>query len=143
MRMDMRRREMLAFTGLATSVAYLLPPRKALAAAANAAPQARLVTHTDAEWRAMLTQQQYAILRGDNTEPAGSSPLISEHRSGLFACAGCRQVAFSSSAKFDSNTGWPSFYQPVPGAVATKPDHKLPVERTEVHCARCASHLGH
>jgi len=136
----MRRRDLLAYTGLAISVAGL---RQARAATAQAAPQTRLVTHTDAEWRAMLTPGQYAVLRTEATEKPGSSPLLEEHRAGLFACAGCRQPVFSSTAKYDSNTGWPSFFQPIPGTVATKPDHQLPIERTEVHCARCLSHLGH
>lgn len=139
----MRRRELLAFTSLAASMAWVQFDRKAVAATTRAAPQTSIVTHPEAEWRAMLTKQQYEVLREESTEPPNSSPLIEEHRSGLFACAGCRQVAFSSTAKYDSNTGWPSFYQPVAGAVATKPDHKLAVERTEAHCTRCGSHLGH
>ena len=139
----MRRREMLAFTGLAASMGYLLVPRQARAALAYAAPQTRTITHTDAEWRSMLTKEQFAVLREEATEKPGSSPMINEHRSGIFSCAGCGQPAFSSTAKYDSNTGWPSFFQPIQGAVATKPDHHLSIERTEVHCTCCASHLGH
>jgi len=98
---------------------------------------------TDAEWRKRLTPDQYWILREHGTERAGSSPLDHEKRKGTFACAGCDLPLFSSDTKFDSGTGWPSFYQPLPGAVATKSDRSFFMLRTEVHCARCLGHLGH
>lgn len=98
---------------------------------------------TEAEWRKRLTPDQYWILREHGTERAGSSPLDHEKRKGTFACAGCDLPLFSSDTKFDSGTGWPSFYQPLPGAVETKSDRSFFMARTEVHCARCVGHLGH
>ena len=101
------------------------------------------ITHTDGEWRAMLTPEQYAVLRQEGTERPFSSPLNGEHRSGQFSCAGCNQPLFSSETKFDSGTGWPSFWAPLDGAVATTEDRSLGMNRTEVHCHRCGGHLGH
>jgi peptide-methionine (R)-S-oxide reductase len=98
---------------------------------------------TEADWQRTLTPDQYQVLRKHGTERAGSSPLNGEHRKGTFACAGCGQPLFSSETKFDSGTGWPSFYQPLDGAVATTEDRSLWVARTEVHCRRCGGHLGH
>ena len=97
----------------------------------------------DEEWRRELTPEQYRVLRGHGTEPAGTSPLNEEHRTGVFRCAACGQQLFDSQAKFDSGTGWPSFFQPLEGAVATSVDRRLFMRRTEVHCARCGGHLGH
>ena len=96
-----------------------------------------------AEWRRLLEPQRYSILREGATERAYSSPLNKEHRRGLFACAGCGRPLFSSAAKYDSGTGWPSFTRPLPGAVATRADHSLMMKRTEVLCSRCGGHLGH
>lgn len=101
------------------------------------------VTKTDAEWRKQLSTAAYNVLRRESTERAFSSPLDKEKRSGTFVCAGCAQRLYSSSTKFDSGTGWPSFYRPLPGAVGTSTDRKLGYARTEVHCARCGGHLGH
>lgn len=98
---------------------------------------------SDAQWKQRLTPAQYRVLRQDGTEPAGSSPLDREKRVGAFHCAGCDLPLFSSKAKYDSGTGWPSFYQPLPDAVATKTDYKLLFPRTEYHCARCEGHQGH
>lgn len=98
---------------------------------------------TDAEWRKILTPEQYQVLRKHGTEPAGSSPLNNEHRQGIFECAGCDLPLYSSKAKFDSGTGWPSFYQPLPNAVETSKDKSWFTTRTEVHCRRCGGHLGH
>ncbi|MET0362113.1 MAG: peptide-methionine (R)-S-oxide reductase MsrB [Sphingobium sp.] len=109
----------------------------------DAAGAAYPVTLSDAEWRKKLTAGQYAVLRKASTEAPYSSPLNKEHRSGTFSCAGCEQKLFSSSTKFDSGTGWPSFWQPLPRAVATKTDMEIGYARTEVHCARCGGHLGH
>ncbi len=98
---------------------------------------------SDADWRQRLTANQYAILRQHGTERAGTSPLNNEKRKGIFACAGCDLPLFSSDTKFESGTGWPSFYQPLANAVETKTDRSLFMARTEVHCARCLGHLGH
>jgi peptide-methionine (R)-S-oxide reductase len=98
---------------------------------------------TDAEWHKRLTPAQYKILRQHGTERPGSSPLLNEHRKGVFACAGCSLPLFSSATKFDSGTGWPSFYEPLPDAVETKTDRSFFMTRTEVHCRRCLGHLGH
>lgn len=97
----------------------------------------------EAEWKRQLSPQAYKVLRQEGTEPPFTSPLNSEKRKGRFCCAGCRLPLFSSSAKFDSGTGWPSFWQPLPNAVATKLDFKLIVPRTEYHCRRCGGHQGH
>ncbi len=91
----------------------------------------------------MLTPEQYAVLREEATERPFSSPLNNEHRPGLFSCAGCGQALFSSETKFNSGTGWPSFWAPVDGGVAMSEDNSLGVSRTEVHCHRCGGHLGH
>jgi peptide-methionine (R)-S-oxide reductase len=101
------------------------------------------VTHTDAEWRALLTPEQYAVMRAHATERPGSCALLHETRAGGFACAGCGQMLFVGKTKFESGTGWPSFNDPVPGATATTVDTSHGMTRTEVHCARCGSHLGH
>jgi len=101
------------------------------------------VNHPDAEWRRLLTAQQYDVLRQEGTERPFTSPLNGEHRAGRFACAGCALDLFSSSTKFDSGTGWPSFWQPLPAAVAEHRDSTLGMVRTEVHCRRCGGHLGH
>lgn len=96
-----------------------------------------------AEWRRILGPQRYAILREAGTERAYTSPLNKEHRRGLFACAGCGLPLFSSTTKFESGTGWPSFYRPLPNAVITRPDRSFLMDRTEVLCRRCGGHLGH
>ena len=101
------------------------------------------VTRTDAQWRQSLTPAQYAVLRHEGTERPYSSPLNDEHRAGVFACAGCRLDLFASRTKFDSHTGWPSFWAPLDHAVATRDDRSFGVSRTEVHCRRCGGHLGH
>jgi peptide-methionine (R)-S-oxide reductase len=101
------------------------------------------VTKTEAEWRKQLSPEQYNVLREHGTERPFSSPLNSEHRKGVFACAGCDLPLFSSDTKFDSGTGWPSFYRPLDNAVATTEDRSYMMRRTEVHCRRCGGHLGH
>lgn len=101
------------------------------------------VTFSDEEWRRRLTAEQYAVMRQHATERPGSCALLVEKRPGRFACAGCGTVLFSSQEKFESGTGWPSFNDPEPGAVATTTDHRFGMIRTEVHCAGCGSHLGH
>jgi peptide-methionine (R)-S-oxide reductase len=101
------------------------------------------VEKTDDEWRAALTRDEYRVLRGHATERPFTSPLDKEKRAGTFVCAGCGHPLFSSTTKFDSGTGWPSFWQPLAGAVGTSVDRSLFMVRTEVHCARCGGHLGH
>lgn len=98
---------------------------------------------SDMDWRQRLTANQYMVLRQHGTERAGSSPLNKEKRKGTFTCAGCDLPLFSSDTKFESGTGWPSFYQPLANAVETKTDRSFFMTRTEVHCARCLGHLGH
>lgn len=130
------RRHLLA--GLACgSAAYLVSSSRSLAQGRFA------VVKTPAEWRRQLGPQRYEILREAGTERPFSSPLDQEHRHGQFHCAGCLQPLFDSSTKFDSGTGWPSFYRPLPHAVVTRTDHSLMMERTEVLCSRCGGHLGH
>lgn len=101
------------------------------------------VTRTDAEWRAMLTPEQYQVMRNHGTERPGSCALLHEKRAGTFSCVGCGQPLFESTLKFESGTGWPSFNDPLPGAVETSEDRSHGMVRTEVHCAQCGSHLGH
>lgn len=102
------------------------------------------VSRSEAEWRKRLTKAEFYVLREEGTERAFSSPLDKEKRAGTFACAGCGNAVYSSKHKYDSGTGWPSFWQPIrSGAVGTSTDYKIGVPRTEVHCARCGGHLGH
>ena len=101
------------------------------------------VSHTEEEWRRLLTPDQYAVLRESATEAAFTSPLLHEERKGTFTCAGCGLDLFSSTTKFDSGTGWPSFWAPLDGAVGTTDDRSFFMTRTAVHCSRCGGHLGH
>ena len=114
-----------------------------LPASASAARGPFEVTKTEAEWRRVLTPQQFYVLRQHGTEYAGSSPLDREKRKGVFHCAGCDLPLFSSDTKYDSGTGWPSFWQPLPNAIGTSIDRSFFSVRTEVHCRRCGGHLGH
>lgn len=98
---------------------------------------------TDAEWQAALSPKQYAVLREHDTEYPGTSPLLGEHRHGMFVCAGCGQPLFSSDTKYESGSGWPSFYDAIAGAVSTGDDRTLGMTRVEIHCSRCGGHLGH
>ncbi len=129
------RRTMLGLVG--AGLAGVSPPARARAGGKFE------VTLTDAEWRARLSPAQYRVLREEGTEPAFSSPLDDEHRDGRYHCAGCDLALFEAAAKYDSGTGWPSFWTPLPGAVGTKADWGLLGRRTEVHCRRCGGHLGH
>ncbi|WP_295529701.1 peptide-methionine (R)-S-oxide reductase MsrB [Novosphingobium sp. Chol11] len=101
------------------------------------------IRHTEAEWRKLLTRDQFYILREEGTERPGSSPLLAEHRAGTFVCAADDNPLFTSKTKFESGTGWPSFWQPIKGSVGTTRDTSFGVVRTEVHCAQCGGHLGH
>ena len=101
------------------------------------------IQKTDEEWRRILTPQQYAVLRQHGTEPAGSCALLHEHRQGTFSCAGCGQPLFRTERKFESGTGWPSFFAPLEGALGETTDRAYGMVRTEVHCSQCGSHLGH
>ncbi len=101
------------------------------------------VTRTDDQWRATLTPAQFAVLRQEDTESPWTSQLLKEHRKGIFHCAGCDLAAYSSEAKYDSGTGWPSFWEALPDAIGTKTDTSLLMTRTEVHCRRCGGRFGH
>jgi peptide-methionine (R)-S-oxide reductase len=114
-----------------------------LAAGADVATSAEPLKLADADWKKRLAPEAYEVLRHEGTEPAGTSPLDREKRPGVFVCAGCGLPLFSSAMKFDSGTGWPSFFTTVPGAFATSRDFKLILPRTEYHCSRCGGHHGH
>ena len=124
---------------LAALSAIGLAPRVAPAHASDIEP----VRLSDAEWKARLSPAAYDVLRHEGTERAGTSTLNGEHRKGVFHCAGCELPLFASETKFESGTGWPSFFNPLPGAVVTRTDFKLILPRTEYHCARCEGHQGH
>ncbi|MBM5806615.1 MAG: peptide-methionine (R)-S-oxide reductase MsrB [Cyanobacteria bacterium M_surface_10_m2_179] len=134
----MPRRTLLA--SLTALLSPLLGGRTAEAAATAGDPQWAL---SDAEWKRRLSPAAYQVLRREGTERPFSSPLNEEKRSGTFHCAGCDLPLFSSKAKYNSGTGWPSFWQPLPNAIATTIDFKLIVPRTEYHCRRCGGHQGH
>ena len=113
-----------------------------LVSAQGPTPKIEPLRLADAEWKKRLSADQYAVLRQEGTERAGTSPLDHEKRKGVFHCAGCELALFSSDTKFDSGTGWPSFFTSLPGAVVSKTDFKMIVPRTEYHCARCEGHQG-
>ncbi|KQR76576.1 hypothetical protein ASG35_16200 [Burkholderia sp. Leaf177] len=144
--MTNRRRFLFAGSVLAAAVLATFKQRNvpgvSSASAANA-DESFEVVHTDDQWRGRLTSAQYNVLRHEGTERPYSSPLNAEHRNGVFSCAGCQLDAFSSRTKFESHTGWPSFWAPLDHAVATREDLSFGVSRTEVHCMRCGGHLGH
>lgn len=131
-----RRHILLSSAGLAVASSPLLAR---LAHSETTFP----VTHTDAEWRRLLKPEQYAVLRQSGTERPYTSPLLNEKRRGDFACAGCDQPLFSSTTKYDSGTGWPSFWAPLDKAVGTETDNSFGMQRTSVHCSRCGGHQGH
>ncbi len=134
--MRISRREAIGAGGMATAIAILWT--------GSSTAQAHYdVTLPDAEWRKRLSPQAYSVLRRADTEAPFSSPLNREHRAGRFACAGCTLPLFSSDTKFDSGTGWPSFWRPLPKAVLTDRDASFGMMRTEVHCRQCGGHLGH
>jgi peptide-methionine (R)-S-oxide reductase len=130
------RRDLLSFLGAGLGF-WLLSPRSR--AAAGGFP----VEKTDEQWKKQLTEEQYSVLRQHATERPWTSPLLEEKRKGTFACAGCAQPLFASETKYDSGTGWPSFYDVLPGAIGKTEDNSLFMTRTEVHCSRCSGHQGH
>lgn len=137
--MTFSRRAFLSSSGIALAGAAL-----ATGACAKSTPKGRYeINLTDAEWKKRLTPAQYATLRQDATDVPFKSPFLNEHRSGIFSCAGCDLPAFSSRTKFESGTGWPSFYNFLPNAIKTETDTTLGFSRVEVHCRRCGGHLGH
>jgi peptide-methionine (R)-S-oxide reductase len=137
--MTLSRRAFLSSSGVA-----VVGGAFATAACAKAKPAEKFeVSFSEAEWRKRLTPAQFATLRQEATDVPGKSPYLNEHRMGLFNCAGCALPLYSSKTKYESGTGWPSFWQPLPNAVGTRTDYALGFPRTEVHCRRCGGHLGH
>jgi peptide-methionine (R)-S-oxide reductase len=137
------RRKLLGYSAAGVGTAMFGGTAMLGPTARAAAPERFEIVRTPEQWRRILTPAQYAVLREEATERAGSSPLNREHRRGLFLCAGCNLPRFSSAAKFESGTGWPSFYQPIEGNVGKTEDRTFGMVRTEVHCRRCGGHLGH
>jgi len=135
--MNLSRRALIGASGGAIAAAWFWP------VGGRSAPARYEVTLTDAQWRAKLAPPVYEVLRHAATEHPFTSPLLNEHRKGIFACAGCALPLYSSATKFESGTGWPSFWQPLRNAVVTSDDRSLGMDRTEVLCRRCGSHLGH
>ena len=133
--MDTTRRRFIGSTALAVALGSL--------ASIARSGDVFEVTHSDEEWLALLGKNRFEILRRSATERAFTSPLNGEHRNGVFHCAGCELPLFSSAAKFDSGTGWPSFWQPLENSVATTVDRSYGMVRNAVHCRRCGGHLGH
>ncbi len=134
--MKLSRREAIGAGGMTAAIAILWTSNSPAAARYE-------VTLSDTDWKKRLSPAAYRVLRHADTEAPFTSPLNKEHRAGTFACAGCALPNFSSATKFDSGTGWPSFWQPLPNAVLTDTDSTLGMVRTEVHCRRCGGHLGH
>lgn len=134
--MNSSRRKFFLRAGAGLAVAAFAGPRVAFATHFE-------VVHTDAAWRKLLSPAAYDVLRNQGTEAPWSSPLEYEHRKGFYLCAGCALPLFSSDTKFESGTGWPSFFRPLPHAIETTDDRSLFEDRTEVHCRRCGGHLGH
>jgi len=130
------------FLAAASALAFAVPTA-GLAAAKDAYASSPFRKITDSDWKKRLPQDSYAVLRHEATERPGTSPLNKEKRRGTFVCLGCDLPLFKSDTKFESGTGWPSFYRALPGAVATKTDYKIGVARTEYHCAQCLGHQGH
>jgi peptide-methionine (R)-S-oxide reductase len=129
-------RRQLLFTATALAATHVMP-------SVGISETGFAVTRSAEDWRALLTPEQFRVLREHGTEAPGTSQLLHEDRAGVFSCAGCGQAMFSSETKYDSRTGWPSFWAPLEGAVGTAPDRSAGMVRTEVHCSRCGGHLGH
>jgi len=135
--MTLSRRALLGAGSGAVAIAWLWPT------GGGSAPVHYEVTLSDAQWRAKLSPAAYDVLRHEGTERPFTSPLLGEHRKGIFNCAGCALPLFSSQTKFESGTGWPSFWAPLPHAVLQSDDRSLGMDRTKVNCRRCGGHLGH
>jgi len=136
----MKRRDLLLLGGAAVAAALAVPP---LLRASRAGTEKFEIMHSDEEWKRLLTPAQFHVLREHGTERPFSSALNDEHRGGAFHCAGCELPLFRSDTKFDSGTGWPSFYAPIEDAVRLSKDYSMIIPRDEVHCRRCGGHLGH
>jgi peptide-methionine (R)-S-oxide reductase len=132
-----------AFLGTALFSRSLTGSQSTASAKPKASNSTFEITKTEAEWRKILSPEQFYVLRQHGTERAGSSPLDQEYRKGVFACAGCQLPLFNSATKFNSGTGWPSFYAPIAEAIGTTTDTSFLMTRVEVHCRRCGGHLGH
>jgi peptide-methionine (R)-S-oxide reductase len=141
----MKRRVFIAAVGAAALTPAVFTRLSAREAGDPGDPgaSAAKVVRSDEEWRRLLSEEQYDVLRKEGTERPGSSPLNSEKRAGTYVCAGCEQPLFLSDTKYESGTGWPSFFAPIDGALGTKTDYKLIWPRTEYHCSRCGGHQGH
>ena len=138
-----RRRLLLGVAGGLSAAGLFMSTRFAGSTANAASPASFEVMHTDAEWRELLTPEQFQVLRQQGTERSFTSPLDREKRNGIFACAGCDLDLFSSKTKFDSGTGWPSFWRPLPNAVNDASRTQMGMFGAEIHCRRCGGHLGH
>lgn len=133
---NMNSRRLFLQSAAALSAATLLPLQTAYA-------EVKKLLKSKQEWRDLLNEQQFHVMFEEGTERAGTSPLNAEKRDGTFVCAACNQPLFTAETKYESGTGWPSFFRPIEGAIATKTDYKLIWPRTEYHCARCGAHQGH
>ena len=136
-------RRLIALAGVSTIALAAAARLLSSAKAETAAPKSFEISRTEEEWKKLLTPEQFYVLRKHGTERAFTSPLDKEYRPGIYACAGCDLPLFSSAPKFDSGTGWPSFYEPLENAIGTSTDRSFFIVRTEVHCRRCGGHLGH
>ena len=139
----MKRRQFLLASGAAVAVLAISTAFRRMGAVAEAEEEVFEVTKTDAEWRASLSEAQFAVLRQEDTERPGTSPLLEEKRKGTFHCAGCDLAVYPSETKYESGTGWPSFWDSLPDAIGTKQDNSLFMTRVECHCRRCGGHFGH
>lgn len=138
----MKRRHFLAAVGVVTATPAIFR-HVAASRPTDTRQEDGKIVRSDDEWRQILTEAQFHILRKEGTEPPGSSPLNDEKRPGTYVCAGCEQPLFSSATKYDSGTGWPSFFDHLDGALGTKTDYRIIWPRTEYHCSRCGGHQGH
>jgi len=138
----MKRRFFIAALGAAAVTPAIFTKISAREAGNESTSSAKIV-RSDEDWRQLLTETEYDVLRNEGTERPGSSPLNAEKRAGTYVCAGCEQPLFLSDTKYESGTGWPSFFAPIDGALGTKTDYKLIWPRTEYHCSRCGGHQGH
>ncbi len=139
----MNRREFFGMASVGAVAVALIGQRVIMRPTPDAQDATLRVRHTDAEWRARLSPASYEVLRNGDTEVPGTSPLLKEKRVGIFACAGCDQPLFESRTKYDSHTGWPSFWDALPNAVTRHPDFTIARPRTEIRCSACGGHLGH